>query len=385
MRYLRDIGVDARLFIYKGEFNHFHPQCDTFEYTIWRDFITELPIRNNPKDVLKIRNKTLKKIFTGFDVFIGCGYSPAILNKIDLTVNIFIPYSNLLDGFAPNNFLKYFLSPHWVFYLLLGKYLQVNAIRKCNYITTLPILKERNNLLAKMKIPKSKILYTNIPMVYNKENNYKFLPGISEECKSILVRIKKVKPVIISHTRHEWKNPQSGFRGKGNDILIRGFAKYINKSQNREALLVLFEYGPDINESRILINKLNIGPNVLWSPLLPRKEIQILIAASQFGADQFIEKFWGGVGWEILSKGVPLFNNYIDNDYFNKKLYNDDFPPIIKVDSYNDISEHLLDYDLNPEKYIALGKKSVNWFNKNAGENLAITFKKLIYNIFCTK
>ena len=77
-------------------------------------------------------------------------------------------------------------------------------------------------------------------------------------------------------------------------------------------LLVLIEYGPDIDESKALVQKLGINERVIWLEKMGRREIVEIAKGSELILGEFIsdETIWGGTGWEALALGKPLIHSF---------------------------------------------------------------------------
>ncbi len=360
-RYFREIDINAELFCFEGEMEHFKPENDTVCFDQYKPYIHVLPLRNTPKDMFFLGKHELRTMLGSYDLFVGCGFSPIVINSLGRRLDLFIPYSNLIEGLEPVNGYEIF-HIHWWIIRLVVKYLQKKALLKSRYITSAPWLEDRNAYLIKIKYPSERVLWTNIPIVYNKENH-----EYNMKTSEYIEKFKQSSMVLISHTRHEWKTFGKGFKGKKNDVLIEGFSKYVIKSNDKGALLVLCEYGPDVNASKALIKKLGIENQIVWIPLMPRKNIMALISNADIGADQFGEKFWGGVGWEILSEGLPLINRWdVGNDEL-KLMYEGNAPQVLRAYSADGVAEHLASV-----KYTKSSRsKNKKWFENYMGRELA--------------
>lgn len=214
-------------------------------------------------------------------------------------------------------------------------------------------------------------------MVYNLENNY--LELIPKELKEISNKIKSFDLSILSHSRHLWvKNDffseeEWFYNTKNNDWLIRGFSKIV-KEVNKKSLLVLFEYGESVLESKKLINELNIEENIIWLPKMSRKEIMFLLSSVDIGVGEFynIEKtIWGGTGWEILASGKPLLQSFRFNkgEFENTVGYPE--PDLLNVLKEEDVFYHLLNFFKDRNRYVEIGKKSRIWFDNYGGLEIA--------------
>jgi len=172
---------------------------------------------------------------------------------------------------------------------------------------------------------------------------------------------------------------------KGNHILIHGFAKYLKRMTFKKPLLVLFEYGPDVQASKCLIKQLQIENNVLWIPLISRKYIMCLLQEADFGADQFISPYFGGTGNEHLAAGIPFFSKVVTNEEYRKMTGHNLPPGLLPASTPEEICEYLLDYEVNKEKYKRLGAENKMWFDNHAGIGLAKKYKHIIDKLYNEK
>jgi len=77
---------------------------------------------------------------------------------------------------------------------------------------------------------------------------------------------RRSKLRIINAARNYFVNRHDSptFEGKGNDIVIAGFAQYL--TVNSDAELHLFEKGPDVQDAKQLAATLGIQYRIIWHP-----------------------------------------------------------------------------------------------------------------------
>jgi len=99
MRYLRDLGIDAHLFMYETEQELFLPENDTYYIDRYQDYIHILPVKTSVKGLLFLKIEKIKKILDEYDFFIGCGIAPAIFLRLgirlDIVANAFLQFTGL--------------------------------------------------------------------------------------------------------------------------------------------------------------------------------------------------------------------------------------------------------------------------------------------------
>lgn len=373
LRFLRDLGIDAHLFLYRNEQKHFLPENDTWEIDKWKPFIHWTSLcdgGNKAIHLLFITSKKIQKIFRGFDIIIGNGLAPAYCYKGHLVLDLFLPYAY---GIEYVTFLK---PAKWYQFkkLIAQKFLRYFQSKGLTSITELCCTLDfsEQNIRAYRNLGVSPFSLA-IPMVYNRE--IATCETDQNRDESHLVQILDREPIIFSHCSHMWKS--QGFN-KRNDILIKGFRQYIVEGKASDPLLVLFDYGPDVDASKSLIASLGIEKNVLWMPQMKRKEIMLLLRHVDFGGGEFAGTVWGGTGWEFLAMGVPFFQWVDMSDQEFEKKTGLPMPPILNVRSAEEIAMHLLAFDRNKGFYREIGRELQSWYNKYSGLSLAIRYKSII-------
>lgn len=394
MRYFRDLGADAELVLFKddasGSLNHFAPEDDTWEIDKWKPYIRNVDFYCNWKAFypslsdlsLPTFGNAIIKEFEKYDKLIGSGLTPALLSKGNIQLDIFYPYATGLEyvGTRPlRKLLDKKLSPKNYLY----RYIRAKQIKG--------LKKTRICLNAEMGLTKQtfneigvSFLNHQIPMVYN---NYLFK---KDKLDSTLIdmanHINTHELKIFSHARHLWLNNGSYTtnewrkRSKNNHWLIKGFYKLISEN-NIKPLLILCNYGKDVNASKKLINDLGLDDYVMWLPKMSRKKIMYLLSIVDIGVGQFsIEDgtIWGGTGWEVLASGKPLLQSF----NFSHDEYVDYFghtpPPICDVKSIDDIASHLQKFMDDKNFYHEIASKSKEWFDTYNGIGLARKWLNLL-------
>jgi hypothetical protein len=291
MRYFHDLGVEAYLFKFANEAAHFQPECDTYEYEKWAKFIIQTDIRGGDfKQYLKLNSTYFYNLFKGFDFYIGNDFSPAYLSKAGIRLDIFLSYCTGIE-------YTFKLNKTGIWDSIKEKIVsmvQVRAIKKnVDLLCTLDYETEQKAL--KLGVTTKKL---GIPMVYNNST----INGTNKTTMELIKKMNQFKFKFFSHVSH-FPIDSVAFGIKRNDILIKAFAHYIKENPNHSSLLVLLEYGNGVAMSKKLLHQLGIESNVLWLPKMERKEIIQVIESIDLGASEFGGRFWGGTGWEFLSKG----------------------------------------------------------------------------------
>lgn len=373
MRYLRDLGEDADLLLYTNELEHFSPECDTWEWEKWRPHVHRLGISNGGADAILARGAALRRRFAEYDVCIGNGIAPVLFARMGRRLDMFIPYG---DG------VEFIIEHHFTWKRLrsslargLRKKLMERALKRAVDV-----------IVSANRHPHSQETYRRlgvtpvalpIPMLYLEqppESGAAHTPAVS----SALERMRRSELVVFSHVAHIWKNLpvphyMGGF-GKRNNWLVEGFAEFLKSAPDRDALLCLVEYGPDVPETKRLITELGLESRVLWLPQMQRRELMAVLRHVDIGASEFAEMYWGGCGWEFLATGVPMLHQLKDPEHYDS----DDMPlpPFFNVGSPGEIAEVLRSHDRGSLR--EMGAACEQWFQKHQGAELARRYVELL-------
>lgn len=382
-RYLRDLGQDAHLFIMPNMDKHFLPENDTFMDLSTVDWIHTWPF-SVPKDwyfFCMFGKEKIRKLLSGYDLIVACGYALSYLAKANITVDVAIPYGS--DIYDLTKYRQLCFAPTKLVQLLkdvtinqLVPY-QIKAFQDAKVVVFNTEDNEEFKVLKDDFGVQTQDL--GIPMIYLEQR---------QACQSYQW-LKSHDFVLMSHARHFWSVEQTKGKFssdiKNNDRLIRAFAKFIKQTNFAKPILILFEYGPDVENSKSLIRELGIEAQVHWMNIMPRKEILNLLEYVHLGADQFLKGLCGigGVVLEFFAKGVPVLT-YGNGGIQNKKSFYHN-APIIEVLTETEILSALLEYEQDPQKYQALSKASLDWFNKKVGVNLVKNYLALFETLVINK
>jgi hypothetical protein len=367
VRYLRDRGYDAHLFLVE-EFAHFLPECDSYdnEYLNYTHQLDWYSIGH-----WKISANKIKKDLTGYDFIICCDRVPSYLQKAKIKIDMFIPHGG--DVFHMT-FYKFeqLIPKKWEIGAFYQAFLQKKAIRNASYMMCELTNDEFENHITKLRV-KGKRLFSILPIVYSPQYN---VPAFTNSTAQIQ-KIREANNFIVFHqSRHIWKSDPTSLHYKANDMLIEAFADFVKSNKNISSLLIMFEYGEDYLESKKLVKNLEIEDNVLWLPLMERKDLMKWLNISDIGV--------GGLGasWlaygsleEIMALKKPFIGRRDDDLYKEhyKNLY-----PMVSVKSKLEIFNVFKEYFINTRYFRDMGLNSYLWFKEFIVEN---TIDQIIYAI----
>lgn len=114
---------------------------------------------------------------------------------------------------------------------------------------------------------------------------------------------------IFSGVRFTYKTFTEGNEGynKGNDIIIKGLAKYYEK--NKDIVINFVEKGPDVAHAKKLCDELGLSSAVVWHKEMTFKELLKLYNDADICFDQVGNNWMAAIGGYALWLGKPLICN----------------------------------------------------------------------------
>ena len=386
LRYFRDLGADAYLLPYAtdghGNLSHFSPEADTWQPARWRSFIRPLDVPNSSRALLGATGtlwsrRTRAKLnadLAEYGHFVGSGMAPALFQTLGRQLDIYFPYGTGIEFYGDIEF---------------NRHMHSSALRRCSHslvrhLQGRGIQSTRRCLNAEMSLTKSSFDHIGkpferlaIPAVYNAESHPESVP---EGLTSVVAKLRASDLSMFCCARLLWvRDPRFGERAwqsftKNSDWMFLGLSQFVRQHPGSRPLLAVVEYGPDVEASKQLVRDLRLQDHVLWLPMMPRREIMLLLEAADVGIGEFYcdpGVIWGGTGWEILAAGRPLVQSF----NFTVGGYTKEFghapPPILDVSSADDLTRRLEALYADPMGRRRIGQQSLVWFNQFNGMGLA--------------
>ena len=351
VRYLRDMGVDAYLLLTDGERDHFHPSADTFDTTYMQ--YTKQLTWGSGLNILSTSSDQINHDLSGYDILVGCGYVPAYCQKAGINLDIFVPYgADIWDGTKHK-----ITSPKKQLNDFILKLMQKKGLANCKVWHMAPADKMYEKQYQKFKGNSQRWL-EGLPMVYSpiykKENLEKMINSTHWGHEFLKIR-NQTEFMVVSHMRHYW-GEKSDPNSKGNDILINGWKQFLTQSKSNSAILILTEYGKDVDKSKALIKKLEIENSVKWMPKMTRKDIMVALLLCDVVCGEFLNSWSSsGVLYEGLVSAKPILAYRNDDDYEN--LY-----PILNANTPQVIAQKLIEVIKDKDKSRKVGIESQQWY-----------------------
>lgn len=375
-RYLRDLGYCADVYCMPNSHEHFRPEADDYRNISDLDYVRYLDIEPTYYTFSNYLAKKISKLCESYSIIIAQGMVMAFLEKANITVDIAIPYGSDLyqipfekfkPSFNPKKLIKSFLMSR------ISSY-QARSFQRARVVVVDKGYSLYGDAVSKLNI---KAIYPGLACLYVPPKE------VSRKLPDAYESLKEHDFLLFNHSRQYWITNQDNLQDfnehigvKRNDRVIKAFSNFMKVTKYKNPALVLFEYGPDVKQSKSLIEELNIKENVLWFRKISRKEIMQLLPLSSLTTTTFRENIAGsgGVGIESLAAGTANINNMEGIKGTNNILSKS---PMIHALTEEDIYEILLDYERNPKKYKDIAKSSKEWFNRNMGSCLADKYGKL--------
>jgi glycosyltransferase involved in cell wall biosynthesis len=172
---------------------------------------------------------------------------------------------------------------------------------------------------------------------------------------------------------------------KRNDLLFRGFAKFIERSGTQRSFLVM----PDRTQSNDLaigkrvIHEMGLDRHVLWiKPPSPegftRDELILFYSLADVVASDFGIGWFGSVVLEALAISRPVINS-IDESVM-KQLY--PWHPILSANTAEEICDHLMRLYTDPEYKREVGRKGRQWMEEfHSGMKVSTIYVKKLMEL----
>jgi hypothetical protein len=202
-------------------------------------------------------------------------------------------------------------------------------------------------------------------------NNYRFVPHPvneaflaadkkSEELSASL-RTRLDSNFIVFHpSRQHWEERRHPDWEKGNDIFIRGFARFALEV-NPNATAVFVKWGKSVIDSMRLLDGLGIADKILWIPPQPNRRMVRYIHATDLVADQFYLGAFGSTMPKALACGKPAML-YLNFDIH--KWYFDEMPPVINAGTEENVFEGLVKVYTDKGWAAQLAAEGISWYKK---------------------
>jgi len=171
-----------------------------------------------------------------------------------------------------------------------------------------------------------------------------FVPFVIDPNQYKPIKTEKTEELLFFHpTRQVWDV-------KGNDRLLKAFAKFIHSGYKAKLRLIDWGFDEDVQLAKILISKEGIKKHVEWKPPYSKPALIRVYNESTAVFDQFILGSGGTACFESMSCEAPLV---IYLNHWNEKCFGE-MPPPINASTTEEIYNAMVDLT-NPKLQRKLG------------------------------
>ncbi len=305
-----------------------------------------------------LRYASLKPLMEYYDIVVGCsveGFYPLLLGKR--------PYCAYEHGTLRN--IPFSSDSQGRRCALSYKLADVSFITNCDNITAAEKLQLDN--------------YRFVPHPINEDAH----PDVAAAgLRSQLLQDTGSNFIVFHPARQHWQPQRHPDWEKGNDIFIKGFARFV-REVNDSALAIFVEWGECVQQSKELLASLGAASNVRWIPPQPNVRMITYIKAADLLADQFYLGAFGSTTPKALLHGCPAMS-YIDRARHTWCF--PETPPIISANTPEDVFEGLKRVYQDAEYRRELIDAGRQWYSRyHSNDAIANIFLETFREIACDK
>ena len=166
--------------------------------------------------------------------------------------------------------------------------------------------------------------------------------------------------VVFHPSRQHWEERRHPAWEKGNDIFIRGFARFV-KEVDPNALGVFVAWGQTLGASRALLEELGIADRVRWIPPQPNQAMMRYAAAADVLADQFYLGAFGSTTPKAFLLETPAML-YLDESVHEWCF--EELPPVLNTRTEDEVFESLKRVHADAAFKEALTARALAWYRR---------------------
>ena len=183
--------------------------------------------------------------------------------------------------------------------------------------------------------------------------------------------------LVFHPARQHWELQRHPSWEKGNDVFLKGFARFVKTARPRAAA-VLVDWGKTVPQSRALIEELGIADRIRWIVPQNAAGMAAYIQASDVLADQFFLGAWGSTMPRALYLGTPAMI------YVNESIHRwcfPEMPPVVNTDNVEAVHAGLCRLlDENYRQEISIAGRA--WYDKYHSNTLITEcFSRAIHDV----
>ena len=168
--------------------------------------------------------------------------------------------------------------------------------------------------------------------------------------------------IVFHPSRQHWEpDVRSPNWEKGNDVLIRGFAKAVEASPDSRLGLVMVRWGATLEATDRLVETLGIADRVKWIEPLPHLRMCEMILACDVVADQFHLGAFGSLTPKGLMLRRPVL---LKLDEALHEWAFDEMPPVVNTSTPEEIEAALRRLATDRDHYDDVASASQRWYER---------------------
>lgn len=171
--------------------------------------------------------------------------------------------------------------------------------------------------------------------------------------------------IVFHPSRQHWSTSEDLNWEKGNDRLIRAFARFVAK-ERPGALLIMVAWGQTVDASKNLVAELGIAARVVWLEPKPMRTVGQYVAAADVLADQFVIGAWGAIMPHGMMLGTPTM---LHLDETLHEWCFPSMPPVLNTRTVDDIHAALV-ISTQPEYRNKIKRDGIAWHDRYHSETV---------------
>lgn len=172
--------------------------------------------------------------------------------------------------------------------------------------------------------------------------------------------------IVVHPARLHWETARHPNWEKGNDIFLRGFARFVREVAPR-ALVVLVRWGKCIRETEDLLAAERISHRVEWIRPVPNRTLLRYMKAADAVADQFWLGTFGGITPKAMACARPVLL-HLDTEVHRWCF--EDMPPILPSRTSEEVFDGLSRLYRDPAFARQTGERARDWYLKYHAESV---------------
>ena len=173
--------------------------------------------------------------------------------------------------------------------------------------------------------------------------------------------------ILLCPSRHDWNI-------KGTERMLQAFALFVAERPN--ALLLLSDWGLEVDRSRALISRLGIDRNVRWVDPLPKLQLIEAYRAADVVLDQFLIGTFGAVAPEAMSCGTPVVMAF---DAEHHRWCFPALPPVVDARTPEEIRSALQRLAEDPAERARLARAGRAWVEEHHSSRMVVERQLALY------